>query len=77
MPAGAPVRKRTNGFGSDMTSLSRLRAAILIDRTLPDTLKEQAIGNVDKLLMSLGALDELIIERRANQRGVSSKRRTL
>jgi hypothetical protein len=61
MTAGAPVRKRENGFSSDMNALGRLRIALKIDSRLPPDLVARAIAPLDSLMEALGELHKTIV----------------
>jgi hypothetical protein len=69
MAAGAPVRKRDNGFANDMGALSRLRTALKIDRKLDPNLVAKAIRPLDELIEQLGILHESVMVRKDKVRG--------
>lgn len=64
MTAGPPVRKRDNGFASDMAAIGRLRIALKIDSRLPLDLVATAIKPLDELSEALGKLHKAVTEQK-------------
>jgi len=65
MPAGAPVRKRDNGFDADISALTRIRTALKIDNRLPPELVAKAIKPLDELVDALGLLHQTVVARKS------------
>jgi hypothetical protein len=63
MGAGRSVRKRDNGFDSDIGALTRLRTALTIDRKLDKNLVAKAIVPLDELMSQLSVLSDYVKER--------------
>jgi hypothetical protein len=61
---GRPV-KRVHGFMNDIHSLTKLRAALIIDRKLDRGLVASALNHIDSLTEILAKLDEGIIEKQS------------
>jgi hypothetical protein len=72
MAAGAPVRKRDNGFANDMGALTRLRTALKIDRKLDPQLVARAIKPLDELIEQLGILHASVQDRKSAVRKAST-----
>jgi hypothetical protein len=71
--AGGLVRKRDNGFESDIGMLSKLRTAIRIDTTLARANVDKAVGSIDELTDALLNLHESVLNRKSLVASIARK----
>jgi len=62
--AGGLVRKRDNGFESDVGMLSKLRTTIRIDTSLLRAHADKAVASIDELTDALLTLHETVLTRK-------------
>jgi hypothetical protein len=71
--AGGLVRKRDNGFESDIGMVSKLRTAIRIDTSLTRALVDKAVSSIDELTDALLTLHESVLARKSAVASVQRK----
>jgi hypothetical protein len=72
--AGGLVRKRDNGFESDVGMISKLRTAIRIDTALPRGHVDKAVAYIDELTDALLNLHESVLARKSAVASISSRK---
>jgi hypothetical protein len=71
--AGGLVRKRDNGFESDIGMLSKLRTSIRIDMRLARAHVDKAVGAIDELTDALLSLHESVLARKSAVASIQRK----
>jgi len=71
--AGGLVRKRDNGFESDIGMLSKLRTTVRIDTSLPRAHADKAVASIDELTDALLNLHESVLARKSAVASIQRK----